>query len=207
MRSLCLSLVLCVLGCAGSVQAATRYQCLVACIPNQLNLDCGWITRPGKFNRCRARLIRQCRKWGTDTMCPASQQPPPPVTTTTTLPPVSLIGSYQFQGTIDNDPCGVPGVGSSLTFHFSVTGQSGYNLSGTMGVANYVSSGTLDAGTGVWNFRTTQYVEGEGCTADSGLNVNADYGFTSGVGATWYAESECPSLGAYCRVDAYGTVY
>jgi erythromycin esterase-like protein len=66
---------------------STRAQCLAAC-GNATTQTCGWITKRGKFNRCRAKLINQCKRFGTDRMCP----PPaaPPVTTATTLRCLSL---------------------------------------------------------------------------------------------------------------------
>jgi hypothetical protein len=60
---------------------STRAQCVASC-GTALSDTCGWITKRGKFNACKNKLYRQCRKWGTDAMCP----PPPPPTTTTTVP-------------------------------------------------------------------------------------------------------------------------
>ncbi len=94
-------------------QVSTRFQCFTSC-GQATNETCGWITRRGKYNACRNRLIRQCRRWGVATMCPApppptttTVPPPPPTTTTTatvpttttstTLPYVDPLG--QFEGT------------------------------------------------------------------------------------------------------------
>src|SRR5262245_21788035 len=62
---------------------STKAQCVAAC-SSAINDTCGWIYKQGKFTRCQSHLIRQCRRWGTETMCPA----PPPTTTTTVPPPV-----------------------------------------------------------------------------------------------------------------------
>src|SRR4029453_113054 len=100
-------------------QVSTRSQCLASC-GTALSDTCGWITRRGKFNACKNRLMRQCRRWGVDTMCPAPSPttpttvPPPssptttttttvpyiPPTTTTLPPPVDRLG--QFAGTTWN---------------------------------------------------------------------------------------------------------
>src|SRR5262245_38925788 len=74
---------------------STRAECVAVC-DNAITQTCGWITKRGKFNRCRAKLINQCKRFGTDVMCPAQVAPPPPsspttvpsvpTTTTTTTP-------------------------------------------------------------------------------------------------------------------------
>src|SRR5262249_35227215 len=76
---------------------STRGQCVAAC-GQAVSDSCGWITKRGKFNRCRAKLINQCKRFGTNVMCPAPPPPsapvppttlpppPPPPTTTTTVP-------------------------------------------------------------------------------------------------------------------------
>jgi hypothetical protein len=69
---------------------ASTSQCLASC-GSAISTSCGWIIKPGRFNRCRTRLIKQCRKFGTDVMCPTAPPPAPPVTapTTTTTVPVA----------------------------------------------------------------------------------------------------------------------
>src|SRR5262249_41070923 len=137
---------------------STRGQCVDAC-GQAVSESCGWITKRGKFNRCRTKLINQCKRFGTNVMCPAPQPPPtsptapttpttlptailpPPVVTTTTtvprptLPPTTTTtlpaipdvrGNYSFDGYVTNDTCGISnGIGSSVTFNFSVTTQVG----------------------------------------------------------------------------------
>jgi hypothetical protein len=66
---------------------STKSQCVAVC-SSAINDTCGWISKPGKFNRCRNRLIVHCRKWGTDVMCPTPPPPSAPPTTPTTLAPV-----------------------------------------------------------------------------------------------------------------------
>jgi len=112
MKKLLLAVSLIVLGVSiGEARmVSTRYQCVTAC-GQATNATCGWITKPGKYNACRNRLLRQCRKWGVDTMCPATTtvaHPTPTTTTTTTVPyvppttttiPAPVDPLSQFKGT------------------------------------------------------------------------------------------------------------
>jgi hypothetical protein len=74
---------------------STREQCVAAC-GQAVSDSCGWITKRGKFNRCRTKLINQCKRFGTNVMCPAPPPPAPaapappaaPTTPTTVAPPV-----------------------------------------------------------------------------------------------------------------------
>jgi hypothetical protein len=90
MRPLLLVFIAAMAVTTGDAQArmvATRAQCISAC--GQATIDaCGWITKRGKFNRCRVKLLNQCRKWGPSVMCPAptTTQPPVVTTPTSTLP-------------------------------------------------------------------------------------------------------------------------
>src|SRR5262245_59222100 len=59
---------------------ATKATCMTACRA-QVNTVCAELRR-GKFTRCKSKLVRQCRKFGPEAMCPAP-------TTTTTMPPVT----------------------------------------------------------------------------------------------------------------------
>ena len=75
-------------GQADAQLVSTRAQCVAAC-GNAITETCGWITKRGKFNRCRAKLINQCKHFGDDVICPPPVAAAPPVTTPTTLPVVT----------------------------------------------------------------------------------------------------------------------
>src|SRR5262245_8832309 len=113
-----------------------RAECVAAC-GTATAQTCGWITKRGRYNYCRAKLINKCKRFGVDVMCPPP--PAPPVTTTpttlpivtpttvpvvvtttttpyippttTTLPPVALdwTGFWSFTGTKVQDSC-PPGI-------------------------------------------------------------------------------------------------
>src|SRR4030095_10917894 len=178
-------------------QVSTRSQCLASC-GTALSDTCGWITRRGKYNACRNRLIRQCRRWGVATMCPAppppptTTVPPPPTTTTTTTyvpptttsttyplppPPVypDLRGNYEFYGYVTIDNCVLQGNGSSVAVPFSVTGQSGTDLLGTHGADGGAAWGTYTPSTGGWNLGESYYEDG--CLFTTGIGVGNDSGF------------------------------
>jgi hypothetical protein len=121
---------------------ASKSQCVASC-GDAINTTCGWITKPGRFNRCRTRLIKQCRKFGTDVMCPAPQPPPPPApvvttTTTTTLPyvpptttlpaPLNVQGEWDIYATLVNDPCGLSAENPLIATGY--VSQNGISLSG-----------------------------------------------------------------------------
>jgi hypothetical protein len=65
---------------------ASKAECLSTCAP-QIADACGGFRR-AKYNRCRLKLVRQCRRFGPETVCPAP--PPPQITTTTTRPEASV---------------------------------------------------------------------------------------------------------------------
>jgi hypothetical protein len=125
---------------------ATRAQCVASC-GGAVNTTCGWITKRGRFNRCRTHLITQCRKFGTDVMCPAPAPPPAPpppapvatTTTTTTLPYVPpttttlpppqygpWTGTWTFYGTLfaNTCPAGVSSPALTDTFYVVQTGTT-----------------------------------------------------------------------------------
>jgi hypothetical protein len=175
---------------------ASKAQCVSTCDGHgSVNTNCGWITKPGKFHRCRTRLIKQCRKFGTDVMCPAPPPlpaPPAPVvttttttlpyvppTTTTTLPVVvitypNLLGAYEFEGTLVSDPCGI-GLGATLNVGFTVTSQVGTSLSGVVGVAAFPAIGDYDPSTDGWNLGCTDYDTSSGCTFQASLGIGSSY--------------------------------
>lgn len=200
---------------------SSRPACVNACDGNGVTgATCNWISRPGKWNRCRTRVIKQCRRFGVDAMCPiptTTTVPAPGATTTTvpyvpptttTLPVVTypdLIGSYQFDGSLVDDPCGIGPLlsppeylGSSLTVHFSVTSEVGTSLSGTMGV--YTATGSYDPSTGDWSLGTTGYYDAySGCYLQADLGVGGSSGYLI-VGAN------CVSLGLDCTLQYSGPV-
>src|SRR5262249_5309100 len=198
---------------------SSRLACASACDGDGVTAaTCNWISRPGKWKRCRLRLIKQCRKFGTDVMGPA---PAPVVTTTTTLPYVpptttktlpvvtypNLIGTYVFDGSLVDDPCGVGSylsppqyLGSSVTVHFSVTSEVGTSLSGTMGV--YTATGSYDPSTGGWNLGTTGYYDAySGCYLQASLGVG-----NSSTDGYLIVSADCASLGLNCTLQYSGPV-
>jgi hypothetical protein len=210
-----------------------RGECVAAC-GQAISDGCGWITKRGKFNRCRAKLINQCKHFGTAQVCPpppppssptgptatTTLPPPPPTTTTTTtvpyippttttLPPppplTDLRGSYMFEGYVTSDNCGMFGIGYYTPVPFLVTAQSGTDLAGVMGANGGSALGTYTPSTGGWGLGEGYY-DSYGCLITTGVGVGNDYGFSSGVGATWWFEDDC-SPAFYCYVEATGLVF
>src|SRR5262245_58059570 len=64
---------------------ASKAACLSAC-SQQIAGACGGFRRI-KYNRCRLKLVRHCRRFSPETICPAP--PPLPPTTTPTVPIVT----------------------------------------------------------------------------------------------------------------------
>lgn len=209
---------------------STRGQCVAAC-GQAVSDSCGWITKRGKFNRCRAKLINKCKRFGTNVMCPAPQPPPPtsptspttlptatlpppvvtttttvplptlPPTTTTTLPAIPDVrGNYSFDGYVTNDTCGITnGIGSSVTFNFSVTTQVGVSLGGTFGAQSLPASGQL-YNDDSWNL-TAQDCSGDCCVVWGvavGDVVTPAYGYIGFTGTCSLTQ---------CVVEHSGTVY
>jgi len=131
-------------GQADARLVSTRAQCVAAC-GNATTETCSWITKRGKFNRCRAKLINQCKRFGTDLMCPPPAAPPaPPVTTTTTtvpyIPPTTTTtlptrgqfyeGTWQFTGSVSENSCGLSVAG--LSDAVTVDVQIGGGITGTV---------------------------------------------------------------------------
>jgi hypothetical protein len=198
---------------------STKAQCVASC-GTALSDTCGWITKRGKFNACKNKLYRQCRKWGTDAMCPpplapvvttttrpavtttSTTVPYVPPTTTTTLPSIpDLRGSYTFSGSVVSDPCGVLGYGVGYTLPFSVTSQSGTSLSGTIGAQHKPATGDLYDDDS-WNLNTSYYDYSTGCTYAFGIAVG-DVN-TPAYGYLIYGGS-CATVA--CIVEFGGTVY
>src|SRR5262245_17951610 len=55
-------------GQADATLVASKAECLSTCAP-QIVDACGGFRR-AKYNRCRLKLVRQCRRFGPDTVCP-----------------------------------------------------------------------------------------------------------------------------------------
>jgi hypothetical protein len=141
---------------------ASKPQCIASC-GDAINTTCGWITKRGRFNRCRAHLITQCRKFGTEAMCPAPPPSPAPVTTTTTttlpsVPPTTTTlpppvygpwtGTWHFYGTLATNTCsaGMPSVLSDTFYVVQVgTGFTAQEASLGSGVT-YTGSMDSDGG-------------------------------------------------------------
>src|SRR5262245_60521238 len=68
---------------------ASRAKCVAEC-DNATPETCGWITKRGRFRRCRTKLINTCKRFGTNVMCPT------PSPTTTTLPIVTTTTTVPF---------------------------------------------------------------------------------------------------------------
>ena len=78
---------------AGRGIISTRFACERSC-GIAVTDACGGLTKRGKFRACRNRLYRQCRRWGTDVMCPT----PVASTTTTTVPDPALLTTTTVPG-------------------------------------------------------------------------------------------------------------
>jgi hypothetical protein len=108
-------------GQADATPVASRAECLSTCAP-QITDACGGFRR-AKYNRCRLQLVRQCRRFGAEMMCPVPPPPSPPTTTTvpvattttttapfipptTTLPPPGpWTGVWDFVGSLHSNTC------------------------------------------------------------------------------------------------------
>jgi len=174
--------------------ATSRFVCASTCDGNgSTSAYCSWATKRAKWNRCRTRLIKLCRRLGTS-MCPAQTTtttvPPagPVTTTTTTSPPPTtttvpvvvitypnMLGSYEFAGTVTSDSCGFDVPGTFYTLHFQVTGQIGSGLTGTIGLA-YDSAAGLLFSDDSWGLSTpVVYGPNPGCTHQYTVLVDSVY--------------------------------
>jgi hypothetical protein len=195
-------------------------QCTVATVAGWSGIGpvlCPVTARPRQLRLCHARLVRQCRKFGPDAVCPL----PPPTTTTvpeptttttsttmttsttsTTLPTIPDIrGSYQLNGYVSSDNCGgTPGIGTASSFSFSVVTQSGANLGGVFGATGTPVTGQLYSD-GSWNLSETDYWTG--CNRMQSVAVNGVGRPTTGVvSLAEYCGAPSP-----CVVEVTGTVY
>jgi len=228
-----LTAVLAVGSLAEARPVSTRAQCVAVC-GTAITQTCGWITKPGKFNRCRAKLINQCKRFGTAVMCPAPAAPP--VTTPTTLP---VVTTTTFPVVVTTTTTTVPYIPPTTTTlppppplvdlrgRYIFEGYVTTDTCGLFGIGSYApvpfsvtgQSGTSLVGThgadgspavGTYTPETGGWNMGEyyysgSCLIDTGVGVGSDYGFGYGVGATWFFEGTCPST--YCYVEATGLVF
>jgi len=78
MKQFLVTITLAVLAAVGSQAEARLVSNRAACVStcgSYVTDTCGGLKR-GKFNHCRAKLINQCKRLGTDAICPPS--PPSP---------------------------------------------------------------------------------------------------------------------------------
>jgi hypothetical protein len=198
---------------------ATKTECLSAC-GAQVAASCGAFPR-GRANRCRLRLVRQCRKFGPEMVCPApttttllattttttpntllspttTTQP----TSTTTLPPIPTIpdvrGDYTFRGVVTSDTCGGYWDGSYVV---SVNTQIGADLAGWVGLGQGTGSLYDD---GSWTLQGN-YCNGtcwKYSVAVAGVEVP-----TPAV-AIWHElRNPNSSFSSECQAEAVGTLY
>ena len=202
---------------------ASKSQCLASC-GSAISTSCGWITKPGRFNRCRTHLIKQCRKFGTDVMCPTAPPPAPPVTTTTvpapvvttttttvpyvpptttTLPPPPPVynpwtGTWNWYGTLTDDTC-PPGVTSPYqadTFYVVQNGTSFTAQAATLG-SGVVFTGGLDSDGGFTIEASGVYIPGDPlhCVVNFVLTVSPVGTVIESSDPAWVARTAyCPTF-------------
>jgi ABC-type Fe3+-hydroxamate transport system substrate-binding protein len=115
-------------GQADATPVASRAECLSTCAP-QIADACGGLRR-AKYNRCRLHVVRQCRRFGSATMCPVPVPPAPPTTittmpvaTTTTLPPPGpWTGVWNFVGALYSSTCPSPAATNADLYTIVQTG-------------------------------------------------------------------------------------
>jgi hypothetical protein len=225
-------------GQADAALVASKAECLSACVP-QIAGACGGLRR-AKYNRCWLTLVRQCRRFGPETVCPA---PPPttttivPVgasttttilappstttttfavllpttttttilslpTTTTTLPGTpDLRGSYQLDGVVTTDTCGMSaGVGSVVSIPIDVTTQTDRDIFGSINTV-FAPDGEIVNGANDW-FLAQAGCPYVGCCTTWRADV---YGVPPATGQV-NSGTSCPGGGS-CSFVAVGTVY
>ena len=129
-------------GQADATPVASRAECLSTCAP-QIADACGGLRR-AKYNRCRLHVVRQCRRFGSATMCPVPVPDAPPTTittvpvattttttagsippspTTTTLPPPGpWTGVWNFVGALYSSTCPSPAATNADLYTIVQTG-------------------------------------------------------------------------------------
>ena len=130
-------------GQADATPVASKAECLSTCAPHIAEV-CGRF-RPAKYNRCRLHLVRQCRRFGPETMCPVPPRPSPPTTittvpvaatttttapfipptTTTTLPlPGPWTGVWNFVGSLYSSTCSSAATINTDEYTMAQTGRT-----------------------------------------------------------------------------------
>ena len=201
-------------GQADARLVSTRAQCVAAC-DNATAETCGWITKRGKFNRCRAKLINQCKRFGTDRTCPPPAAAPVttpttlPVVTTTTLPVVVTTttttvpyvppttttlpprgafyeGTWQFTGSVVENSCGLSMAG--LQDYVTVDVQIGGGIVGTVdSVPGIVFIGSFPNGDNDLGLEASFYYDG--CLVDAAMLF--DYAPSDVLGGAWGNDVTC----------------
>jgi hypothetical protein len=181
----------------------SRANCIAACDGNgTTGTSCSWASgKRARFNRCRAKLIKQCRRFGGLSTCPLPVSPVTTTTTTTLFRPTTTVpvviypdlrGSYVFSGISTSDPCGAFGIGVAYSLPFSVTSQSGASLSGTMGVGVHPATGTYTPATGGWIFKTGAFYDPpSGCYDDIVISVDSTGNASLVLGNVCGTPTEC----------------
>jgi hypothetical protein len=121
-----------------------------------------------------------------------------PLATTTTLPAIPDVrGSYQLDGVVITDTCGMSGgIGSAVSIPFSVTIQSDRSIDGF--VDGQPADGDLGSGDS-WNLR------GQSCSSVSGCCTVWYVGVESPATGDVHIGTSCPT--GSCSFVATGTVY
>lgn len=196
---------------------STRVQCVAAC-GNATTQTCGWITKQGKFSRCRTKLLNQCKRFGTTVMCPPPPgaptppppptmlPPPPPPTTTTTVPyvppttttlpaPVNPADQYggvwTFYGTLYSNNC------SNMPTTLSDTLSLGIYPANPGAASGYLASGPAFFTGGVESDGSltlgAEFINSYGCIVDVGLSLAPPAGGDSTYGGVAFVY-QCPGV-------------
>ena len=210
---------------------STRGQCLAAC-GQAVSDSCGWITKRGKFNRCRTKLINQCKRFGAAVMCPAPAVPPVttpttlpvfvpttttttitvPRPTTTTLPPVvnnpalPYAGTWNFLGALTMNTCPQSvAAGAYDTLAVTVLPASPGAAQGYLYSAPQITfSGGVD-GNGDLGLEALIY-NANGCVLDTVLLLDGPIAAATYQTAGGFGfDASCPSFSGVCRVIYTGT--
>jgi hypothetical protein len=178
--------------------------------------------------RCRARLTRQCRRWGVLALkvCPepsdddgggdypddspggalptTTTTTPRFPTTTTTLPleTGALVGGYQFIGKTDYSSCAGNWIGEGLVIPFTVEAQRGDYLAGRIGTLDYDAIGEVRFTD--WVFYAEEWDLARECSATLQVVVQLEE-LPAATEFTYHYE--CPARRSFCDVEAAGFIY